>query len=197
MPMPNLVEVGDNLVWQLPPGPDHPWVEDLELATQAGYSSSEVTNAITLRSRSSGKPDAGLDALQDDFFHLNCDRVNLEEDPQHTNAFLSLAGEIAHDYMFGPLTKPLVVQPWSAARTSRQLVSKDASGGFLFSQVLNNITQREKILANYADGFILNFTIEPHSFVPRKADHAVDAVANTACWTGHLLPCLHLCDARV
>ena len=37
MPMPNLKGVDENPVWALPPGPYHPWREDLALAESKGF----------------------------------------------------------------------------------------------------------------------------------------------------------------
>jgi hypothetical protein len=80
--------------------------------------------------------------LQQDFFEGDSDRFNLTADPQHTNIFVNLAAKITDEYVFGSLRTPLKVWDWSRARSSRQLASKDSFGGFFFSQVLNNNSQR-------------------------------------------------------
>ena len=177
--MPNLSPMGENSTWVLPSGPDTPWDEDVSLALRAGYSSSEISDALTVRSRASGNPTRALSELEDDFFEYNDLRKRIVEDPVATHPFMDLASRIVDDYVYQFLKAPLICQPWDEAKRLRSLVTKDSSGGYFFGQVLNTKTEREAIIAEY-NGKVPLFMLAPHSFVPRKTDENVWSIANSA-----------------
>ena len=142
MPLPNLVKVGNLPQCSIPAGPDHPWEEDLQLATLAGYSSFEVSGDLSERG----------EQLRDDFHDLETDRIYLREDLEDIKVVLALAGDIAVDYVFGGLRNKLQLWPWEQAPMSRQLVTTDSSGGCLFSQAFYSNSLRASILARYPYG---------------------------------------------
>ena len=147
--MPNLIDCGSNEQWILPGGQDHPWVEDLQLAEQAGSSQSENTEALSTRRRAAGRPEAALELLKSDFFEDDDQRFCLTEDRQNTNCFINLAGRIANRYVYSSLKKQLVPADWTEARTNRQLVSKDSSGGYFYGIALNHCDTRDEIVSHY------------------------------------------------
>ena len=81
MPMPNLKEIGACPVFSLRNGPILPLPCDLELASKAGYSASEIDRALTTRGRASADGELGMQNCKDDFFRGDSDRRILFEDP--------------------------------------------------------------------------------------------------------------------
>ena len=180
MPMPRLSICGSNVGWSLPYGRSSPTDEDLQLALKSGYSRIELEQAFERHQRfSMDTPDAGSLALCDDFLKRQHCRLDLKADPVHTNSFMHLAHLIIEDsFFYGHQSIPL--WDWNQARIQRQRVSKDSSGGYLYSLFLNNGNLRREALERLSltEDSKPFYLLPAHSFRPRKSDENVSAVSN-------------------